>query len=217
MKIRTLPDFLINQIAAGEVIERPAFIIKELIENAIDAKATEINIIVKDGGKQEIIVFDNGIGMTSDQLKLCIKRHATSKLPENNLNNINFLGFRGEALPSIASISQLKIESCRKEYREGWCIKLEENKVTQFCPSSIQIGTKITVNNVFKNVPARLKFLKSNQVENKNSLLIIKKVALGHPEIKFLYKFEENLNHIYKKENLNNEGLDKRDFRSISR
>ena len=94
MEIRTLPDFLINQIAAGEVIERPAFIIKELIENAIDAKATEINIIVKDGGKQEIIVSDNGMGMTSDQLKLCIKRHATSKLPKNNLNDIKFLGFR---------------------------------------------------------------------------------------------------------------------------
>ena len=111
MEIRTLPDFLINQIAAGEVIERPAFIIKELIENAIDAKATEINIIVKDGGKQEIIVSDNGMGMTSDQLKLCIKRHATSKLPKNNLNDIKFLGFRGEALPSIASISELKIEN----------------------------------------------------------------------------------------------------------
>ena len=119
MEIRTLPDFLINQIAAGEVIERPAFIIKELIENAIDAKANEINIIVKDGGKQEIIVSDNGIGMAPDQLKLCVKRHATSKLPKNNLNDIKFLGFRGEALPSIASISELKIESCRKELDEG--------------------------------------------------------------------------------------------------
>ena len=210
MEIRTLPDFLINQIAAGEVIERPALIIKELVENAIDAKATEINIIVKDAGKKEIIVSDNGIGMTSDQLKLCIKRHATSKLPNNNLNDISFLGFRGEALPSIASISELKIESCRKDLNEGWCIKLKNNKVTQFCPSPIKIGTKIIVNNVFKNVPARLKFLKSNQVENKNSLQIIKKIALGHPEIKFSYKFEENLNHIYKKENLNSEGFKQR-------
>ena len=207
MEIRTLPDFLINQIAAGEVIERPAFIIKELIENAIDAKATEINIIVKDGGKQEIIVSDNGMGMTSDQLKLCIKRHATSKLPKNNLNDIKFLGFRGEALPSIASISELKIESCRKELNDGWCIKLKNNQIVQFCPSSIKFGTKITVNNIFQNVPARLKFLKSNQVENKNSLQIIKKIALGHPEIKFLYKFEENLTHVYKKENFDNEGF----------
>ena len=210
MEIRTLPDFLINQIAAGEVIERPAFIIKELIENAIDAKATEINIIVKDGGKKEIIVSDDGVGMTSDQLKLSIKRHATSKLPENNLNDISFLGFRGEALPSIASISELKIESCRRELNEGWYIKLKNYQVTKFSPSPIKIGTKITVNNVFKNVPARLKFLKSNQVENKNSLQIIKKIALGHPEIKFLYKFEENLSHIYKKENLNTEGFKQR-------
>ena len=95
MEIRTLPDFLINQIAAGEVIERPAFIIKELIENAIDAEATEINIIVKNGGKQEIIVSDNGKGMTSNQLKLCIKRHATSKLPKNNLNLIFDLDLNG--------------------------------------------------------------------------------------------------------------------------
>ena len=210
MEIRTLPEFLINQIAAGEVIERPAFIIKELIENAIDAKATEISIVVNDGGKKEIIVSDNGVGMTSDELKLCVKRHATSKLPRNNLNDISFLGFRGEALPSIASISQLKIESCRKELNEGWCIKLKNNQVSQFCPSPIKIGTKITVNNVFENVPARLKFLKSNQVENKNSLQIIKKIALGHPEIKFLYKFEENLSHVYKKENSNTEGFKQR-------
>ena len=103
MEIRTLPDFLINQIAAGEVIERPAFIIKELIENAIDAKATEINIIVKDGGKQEIIVSDNGMGMTSDQLKLCIKRHATSKLPKNNLNDIKFLVFAAFSMGSLSN------------------------------------------------------------------------------------------------------------------
>ena len=210
MEIRTLPDFLINQIAAGEVIERPAFIIKELIENAIDAKATEINIIVKDGGKKEIIVSDNGIGMTADQLKLSVNRHATSKLPENNLNDINFLGFRGEALPSIASISELKIESCKEDLNEGWCIKLKNNQIIKFQPSPIKIGTKIEVNNVFENVPARLKFLKSNQVENKNSLQIIKKIALGHPEIKFSYKFEENLSHVYKKENLDRAGFKQR-------
>ena len=210
MEIRTLPDFLINQIAAGEVIERPAFIIKELVENAIDAMATEISIIVKDGGKKEIIVFDNGIGMTSDQLKLSIQRHATSKLPRNNLNDISFLGFRGEALPSIASISELKIESCRKELDQGWCLQLKNNQIIKLSPSSIKFGTKITVNNLFENVPARLKFLKSNQVENKNSLQIIKKIALGHPEIKFLYKFEENLTHVYKKENFNNEGFKQR-------
>ncbi len=192
MEIRTLPDFLINQIAAGEVIERPAYILKELIENAIDAKATEIYVIVKDGGKKEIIVSDDGFGMSPKQIKLCVKRHATSKLPEDNLNDINFLGFRGEALPSIASISELKIESAKKEMGEGWCIVLNNNKILDFCPSSINKGTKITVKNIFQNVPARLKFLKSNQVENKHSLQIIKKIALGHPNIKFLFKFEEN-------------------------
>ena len=192
MEIRTLPDFLINQIAAGEVIERPAYILKELIENSVDAKATEIYVTVKDGGKKEIIVSDDGFGMTSKQIKLCVKRHATSKLPEDNLNDINFLGFRGEALPSIASISELKIESAKKEIGEGWCIVLNNNKTLDFYPSPINRGTKITVKNIFQNVPARLKFLKSNQVENKHSLQIIKKIALGHPNIKFLFKFEEN-------------------------
>jgi len=164
----------------------------------------------QDGGKKEIIISDNGIGMTADQLKLSINRHATSKLPENNLNDINFLGFRGEALPSIASISELKIESCKKDLNEGWCIELKKNHINKFQPSPIKIGTKIIVKNVFQNVPARLKFLKSNQVENKNSLQIIKKIALGHPEIKFSYKFEENLSHIYKKENLNRGGFKQR-------
>ena len=192
MEIRTLPDFLINQIAAGEVVERPAFIVKELLENSLDANATEVEVYIKDAGKNEIVVSDNGIGMSINELKLCVKRHATSKLTEDNLSKIRYLGFRGEAIPSIASISNLKIESSKVGMNEGWGIILENNKIIDVFPSSRNIGTKITIKNVFKNVPARLKFLKSNNVENKHSLQIIKKLALSHPTVKFSFKFEEN-------------------------
>ena len=159
MEIRTLPDFLINQIAAGEVIERPAFIIKELLENSLDASATVVEVYIKEAGKNEIIVSDNGIGMTKNELKLCVKRHATSKLSEDNLSKIRYLGFRGEAIPSISSISDLKIESSKVGIGEGWSILLENNKIIDLSPCSRTTGTKITIKNVFKNVPARLKFL----------------------------------------------------------
>ena len=140
MGIRVLPDELINQIAAGEVIEKPAFVVKELIENAIDAKATEIKVMIRDGGKSEIIVADNGEGIFKKELELSVKRHATSKLLENDLNNISFLGFRGEALPSIASVSNLKIESFKKKEDESWGINVNNNKISDiYIPMIIYI------------------------------------------------------------------------------
>ena len=114
MGIRKLPESLINQIAAGEVVERPAYVVKELIENSIDAGSSFIDILIQDGGKKLISVSDDGIGISKNDLKLCLERHATSKLNDNNLFNLNYLGFRGEALPSIASVSNLTIESMKK-------------------------------------------------------------------------------------------------------
>ena len=212
MEIRTLPDFLINQIAAGEVIERPAFIIKELLENSLDASATVVEVYIKEAGKNEIIVSDNGMGMTKNELKLCVKRHATSKLSEDNLSKIRYLGFRGEAIPSISSISDLKIESSKVGIGEGWSILLENNKIIDLSPCSRTTGTKITIKNVFKNVPARLKFLKSNNVENKHSLQIIKKLALSHPTVKFSFKFEENKINVLNTSSDDVDGIKKRIF-----
>ena len=158
-KIHILSDELINQIAAGEIIERPASIIKELIENAIDAHSTEINIFIQDSGRTKLIVEDNGDGMSQDDLLLAIKRHATSKLDDNNLMGITTYGFRGEALPSIAAVSQLKLES------NGFEISVNFSQENNIIKSNFENGTKITVSNLFDRLPARLKFLRSDNIE----------------------------------------------------
>ena len=145
MKITKLPDSLINQIAAGEVIERPAFVIKELIENSIDANSTEIYIDIKNGGRSSIIVSDNGDGIEKNDLKLSVQRHATSKLKDEDLNNIKYLGFRGEALPSIAAVSNLSIESKEKGKSESWVINVDNNEEIEYSPSSRANGTKVSV------------------------------------------------------------------------
>ncbi len=191
MGIRKLPDVLINQIAAGEVIERPAFVVKELVENAIDAKAREIEIIIKNGGRSVVIVSDDGYGISKKDLKLSVQRHATSKLNERDLYNISFLGFRGEALPSIASVSDLKIESLEKNKSEAWSLQINNNEFKSFSPSSRNQGTKVSVNDLFKTVPARLKFLKSNQGENAHSQQILKRLAIVNPTIKFKLKIDD--------------------------
>ena len=210
MGIRVLPDELINQIAAGEVIEKPAFVVKELIENAIDAKATEIIVMIRDGGKSEIIVADNGEGIFKEDLELSVKRHATSKLLENDLNNISFLGFRGEALPSIASVSNLKIESFKKKEDESWGINVNNNKISDIYPSSRIIGTKVLVLDLFKLVPARLKFLKGNQSENFHTQQVIRRLALSNFNIAFKLSIDERLVLNFINEGNSAEALNKR-------
>lgn len=185
MEIRRLPENLINQIAAGEVVERPASALKELIENSIDANATQIDIILDDGGKSLISVSDNGIGIEKNHIGLAVERHATSKLPTNNLNKINFLGFRGEALPSIAAVSQLNIQTKSKNSNDAWALDVAAGNFDEIYPSSRQIGTIISVKNLFYATPARLKFLKSSNLERSYCHQIVLKQALVNPLIGF--------------------------------
>ena len=185
MGIRRLPENLINQIAAGEVVERPASALKELVENAIDAKASQIDIIIDDGGKSLISVSDNGIGINKKELPLAVERHATSKLPNDNLVIMEHLGFRGEALPSIAAVSELNIQTRANKSKDAWSLDVIAGKFKDIYPSSRQLGTIITVRKLFFATPARLKFLKSSQVENSYCHQMILKQALANPSIGF--------------------------------
>ena len=185
MKIKILSDELINKIAAGEVLERPSSAVKELVENSIDANSKTINIYVRNGGKTEITVIDDGDGIDENQLELAVKRHATSKLNMENFDNILSLGFRGEALPSIAAVSNLKIKSNTKNNENGNSIELNAGKIISMKPTNQKKGTFINVKDLFFSTPARLKFLKS---ENYESLLIkrtIKKLAICNYNIIF--------------------------------
>jgi len=185
MEIRRLPENLINQIAAGEVIERPASALKELIENSIDAKATQIDIVLNDGGKSLISVSDNGIGIEKNHIVLAVERHATSKLPTNDLNKIEFLGFRGEAIPSIAAVSQLNIQTKSNKSEDAWALDVVAGKFNDIYPSPRQLGTIISVKNLFFATPARLKFLKSSNLERSYCQQIVLKQALVNPKIGF--------------------------------
>ena len=185
MAIRILPSNLVNQIAAGEVIERPASVIKELVENSIDAGASIIEVTLVDGGKSLIIVSDNGKGMSADELELAVERHATSKLPDDNLFNINFLGFRGEALPSIASVARLSITSRPKDAENAWKIEVNGGVKNKPVPASHPFGTRIEVRDLFYNTPVRLKFLKTDTAETMQCVDILNRIALANPTISF--------------------------------
>ncbi|MDC6451447.1 DNA mismatch repair endonuclease MutL [Alphaproteobacteria bacterium] len=190
MEIRRLPENLINQIAAGEVVEKPSSALKELIENSIDAKSTQINIVIEDGGKNLISVSDNGIGIEKEYLPLSVERHATSKLSNNDLIKIDYLGFRGEALPSIAAVSELNIQTKSINSDEAWSLDVLAGSVKEIYPSSRQSGTIISVKKLFFATPARLKFLKSSQVESGYCHQMILKQALANPKVGF--KFQSN-------------------------
>jgi len=185
MSVRVLPDNLINQIAAGEVIERPASVVKELVENAIDAGATRIEVTLKAGGKTLIVVEDNGKGMSPEDLSLAVERHATSKLPTDDLFNVHFLGFRGEALPSIASVSKMKIITRNKEEDSGWEIEIKGGQKGELTPSPRSSGTRIEVRDLFYATPARLKFLKADSAEAGQCADILSRIALANPNIAF--------------------------------
>ncbi len=185
MSIRVLPSNLVNQIAAGEVIERPASVIKELVENALDAGASRIDITLKQGGKTLIVVEDNGSGMTKEDLILSVERHATSKLPSDDLFNINFLGFRGEALASIASVAKLKISTKKQNDEQGWEIEVKGGTRETLRPISKPQGTRIEVRDLFYATPARLKFMKSDVQETGACADIISRIALANPNVSF--------------------------------
>lgn len=191
MTIRILPSNLINQIAAGEVVERPASVIKELVENSIDAGATSIEVTLVDGGKSLLIVSDNGKGMNPEELNLAVERHATSKLPDDNLFNINFLGFRGEALPSISSVARLSITTRQEGSENGWKIEVNGGEKSPVAPAAHNKGTRIEVRDLFYATPARLKFLKSSGSETGQCVDILNRIALANPGISF-YLMDDN-------------------------
>lgn len=188
MEIRRLPQNLINQIAAGEVVERPSSALKELIENSLDANATQIDIVLENGGKNLISVSDNGIGILKDHIPLAIERHATSKLPDNSLNKIEYLGFRGEALPSIAAVSELNLQSKYIDSNQAWSLDVFAGDFNEVYPSILEIGTKVSIKKLFFATPARLKFLKSSQVEKSYCHQVIIKMALVNPLVGFSFK-----------------------------
>ncbi|MEO6631124.1 MAG: DNA mismatch repair endonuclease MutL [Mucilaginibacter sp.] len=184
--IQLLPDSVANQIAAGEVVQRPASAVKELIENAIDAGADKIQLIVKDAGKSLIQVIDNGAGMSVTDARMCFERHATSKIRKaEDLFAIRTMGFRGEAMASIAAIAQVELKTRRHEDELGTCIIIEGSEVLSQEACSANTGTSICIKNLFYNTPARRNFLKSNPVEMRYIIDELQRVALAHPEIFF--------------------------------
>jgi DNA mismatch repair protein MutL len=185
MAIRQLPPNLINRIAAGEVVERPASVVKELIENAIDAGAARIDVVANGGGLSLIRVTDDGSGMDRDDLVLAIERHATSKLKDDDLSRILTLGFRGEALPSIAAVARLTIMSRARGAGHAYEIAVDGGRKTPLKPAAIGEGTRIEVRDLFYATPARLKFMKSERAETAAIADVVKRLALANPEIAF--------------------------------
>ena len=185
MAIRQLSPETINRIAAGEVIERPASVVKELVENALDAGATEIEVVTASGGLSLIRVTDNGCGMGPDDLALSVERHATSKLAEEDLFAIRTLGFRGEALPSIGSIAKLTLRSRAQGAADAFSVTVDRGAKEGTRPAAGNPGTIIEVRDLFSSVPARLKFLKSERAENQAVTEVVKRLAMAHPRVGF--------------------------------
>jgi DNA mismatch repair protein MutL len=183
--IRRLPEAVANRIAAGEVVERPASVVKELVENAIDAGATRIEVALEAGGKALIQVTDDGCGMHAEQLPLALERHATSKLADEQLQRITFLGFRGEALPSIGSVSRLRLVSRQAGMSEAWAVAVAGGETGAPEPAAGGQGTRVEVRDLFFKVPARLKFLRSERAEAEAAEEAVRRLALARPELAF--------------------------------
>ncbi|MBB4153172.1 DNA mismatch repair protein MutL [Sphingomonas jinjuensis] len=184
MSIRRLPEHLVNRIAAGEVVERPASALKELVENALDAGATRIGIALSDGGLARIEVSDDGCGMAADEIALALERHATSKLPDEAIENVVTMGFRGEALPSIASVARVAIES-RVRGAEGWARTVDNGRLEREGPAALPPGTRVVVEQLFARVPARRKFLRSPRAEYAACLDAVRRLAMARPDVAF--------------------------------
>ncbi|MGE5479228.1 MAG: DNA mismatch repair endonuclease MutL [Chloroflexota bacterium] len=192
-EIKILPDYIANQIAAGEVVQRPESVVKELVENSIDAGAKSVAVVVRDAGKSLIHIIDDGRGMSRENLELALKRHATSKIKTSeDLERIRTFGFRGEALASIASVAVVEIRTRRESDEHGWRLLSEPNKEPAIEPVATEIGTQIFVRNLFYNVPARRKFLKSNLTEFRYISDTMVKFALAEPEIRFAFYDGDN-------------------------
>ncbi|GAB4356022.1 MAG: DNA mismatch repair endonuclease MutL [Kiloniellaceae bacterium] len=185
MPIRRLPETLVNQIAAGEVVERPAAAVKELVENALDAGARHIDVVLRDGGRALIAVTDDGCGMTPEELTLAVERHATSKLPDDDLVHIASLGFRGEALPSIGAVARLTVTSRPAGAAEAWSLAVEGGKVGTPQPAAHPKGTRVEVRDLFFATPARLKFLKAARTEVSHAQDTVNRLAMAHPQVGF--------------------------------
>ena len=191
MPIRQLPPVLVNRIAAGEVIERPAAAVKELVENAIDAGASRIDIVLKEGGQTLISVADNGAGMTQEELGLAVERHCTSKLPDDDFSRITALGFRGEALPSIGAVSRMQIVSRPPGVANAWEITVEAGAKHAPVPAAYPAGTRVEVRDLFFATPARLKFLKTPRTERDLALDAVRRLAMAYPGIAFTVTGDE--------------------------
>jgi DNA mismatch repair protein MutL len=185
MPIRLLPPNLVNRIAAGEVVERPASVVKELAENALDAGATRIEVMLGEGGQALISVTDDGSGMRHDELALAVERHATSKLPDEDLSHIHTLGFRGEALPSIGAVARLRLTSRPKDADNAWSLAVEGGAKGVPEPAAHPKGTRVEVRDLFFATPARLKFMKSSRSELGAARDVIERLAMAHPAVAF--------------------------------
>ncbi|CEJ15451.1 DNA mismatch repair protein MutL [bacterium YEK0313] len=185
MPVRQLPEGVVNRIAAGEVVERPAAVVKELVENAIDAGATRIDVLIGGGGRRLIRVADDGAGMVRADLELCVERHATSKLTGEDLLDIRTLGFRGEALPSIGAVATLTITSRHADEPHAWALTVDAGAKGACAPAALARGTRVEVEDLFHATPARLKFLKSNRAETAAIGDVFKRLSLAHPTIAF--------------------------------
>ncbi len=189
--LRRLPSTLVNRIAAGEVVERPASAVKELVENAIDAGARRIAVTLKEGGRTFISVVDDGVGMSPDELRLAVERHCTSKLPDDDLTDIRTLGFRGEALPSIASVSRFTITSRPAGADTAWSLEIDGGAKGEPRPAAHPAGTRVEVRELFFATPARLKFLKEPRTESGHVADAMRRLAMAHPAVAFRLESEE--------------------------
>src|SRR5215813_7983683 len=191
MPVRQLPEQVVNRIAAGEVVERPASVVKELVENAIDAGATRVDIFTDGGGRRKIVITDDGSGMTAADLALAVDRHATSKLDDEDLLQIKTLGFRGEALPSIGAVARLSITTRHAREPHALALTVDAGVKSEVKPAALGEGTRVEVRDLFYATPARLKFLKSDRAEAEAIREVVRRLAMSRPDVAFTLAGEE--------------------------